>query len=48
VTMIRTATMVSMEMSRGRETAVVVDVPWEIEESVDVERECRAECSWAE
>ena len=46
--MMNTEMMVSMEISRGRETALEEDVPWVMEESVDVEREWRAECSCAE
>lgn len=44
----KTAMVVSMAMSSGRPTAAGVEVPWVMEERVAVERELRAECSFAE
>jgi len=47
--MVKSATMVSIEMSSGREATVAVAAPGVVMEERDaVLVECRAECSWAE
>ena len=44
----RVATTVSIEISMGREAAVGVDAPCEMEDDDAVLTDVRAECSWAE